>query len=195
MKYAGKPLLFLAIIWTSIGLTVLPHAANAAPDIRALRSGLWAGGVWANDDGSASACALAAQDPTDEYLIFFLWRKTGFHMMLYGENWKLNKGEEFKSRVKVDRRFDALVEANIPRTQIIDYSFGFDESAWRAIQAGNRISLEGPAGKKSFRLNGTRKAINVILDCADEYFSPNEEPKQDKVETPAVSQDSAYDTG
>ncbi len=127
--------------------------------------------------------------------MFLLWDKSGFQLMLYGENWKLNQGEEFKGRVKVDKRYDALVEANILNTQAINYVFGFEKSAWQAIQAGNKITMEGPAGKKSFRLNGTSKAINVILECADEYFSPNEEPQQDKVAARTVSPNPDYKTG
>ncbi|NOX72877.1 MAG: hypothetical protein GXP03_04415, partial [Alphaproteobacteria bacterium] len=88
--------------------------------------------------------------------------------------WSLVTGDAFQARVRIDQKFDGSITASILDSESIDYLFGYNDKARKAFQRGNRISLEGPLGKKSFQLNGTRKAVNVLQDCADEYLGRND---------------------
>jgi hypothetical protein len=128
----------------------------------------------ANDQGEADYCYLQAQKSNGEFTILMLWNSAGFHIILYNNDWSLTKGEDFQALVRIDKRFNGLIAASTNSDVSIDYVFGFDEAPRKAFQEGSRIILEGPAGKKDFRLQGTRKAVTLLLDCADEYFSTTE---------------------
>jgi len=166
---------FLATIWVSFGLAWVPNEAGAQSTLRALKSGFWEGAVRADAEGNVMFCYLLGRKNNDEFTIQLYWKADGFHVLIYSSDWDLIKGEEFKGRVRIDKKFDSMIEASVFDSESLDYVFGFNEKARKAFQSGSRIFLEGPAGERSFRLNGTRKALEVLMDCADEYFAEGHE--------------------
>lgn len=145
--------------------------------LREIKSGFWTGAARSDSQGKASYCYLQAHKTNGEFTIQLYWNAQGFHVLIFSSDWSLNKGDEFRGRVRIDSRFDELVEASIFDSESIDYVFGFDLDAINAFQAGKRITLEGPAGKKSFQLIGTRGAVDVLVDCADEFLVDENEPE------------------
>ncbi len=163
--------------WIGLGLMFAPLATYAQSTvIRTLKSGFWEGGVRANAQGKASYCYLLGQKSNDEFTIQIYWNRQGFHLLIYSKNWTLDKGHKFQGRVSIDRKFSELVDASVFDSESIDYLFGFDNNAIAAFKSGSRITMEGPAGQRTFRLNGTRKALDVLQACANEYLTPNEGP-------------------
>ena len=183
---------FLLVVCICPILMYFPQVANAQSTvIRNLKSGFWKGAVKANAQGQASYCYLLGQKSNEEFNIQLYWNRKGFHVLIYSKNWSLIEGEEFQGRVKIDRKFNELVDASVFDSESIDYLFGHNNKAIDAFQSGSRITMEGPAGERTFQLNGTRKAIDVLVDCADEYLAPDEEP--DMAQEESVAPD--YDVG
>ena len=169
-----------------------PQAVNAQSTvIRTLKSGFWEGAVKANAQGEASYCFLLGRKSNEEFTIQLYWNRKGFHVLIYNEDWSLIEGEEFKGRVRIDKKFNKMIDAIVFDSESIDYMFGFNNKAIEAFQSGSRITLEGPAGERTFRLMGTRKAVDVLVNCADEYLAPDEEPDMAQEEPTAPD----YDVG
>jgi TPR repeat protein len=156
---------------------------KASSVIKRLKSGFWEGAVKSNSRGLASYCFLSAQKQDEEFTIQLYWNSDGFHVLIFSDTWSLIEGDEFQGRVRIDSKFDGLVDASIFDSESIDYKFGFNKKARKAFQRGSRISLEGPLGKKSFQLNGTRKAVNVLQECAEEYLPAGDGPIASNVPT------------
>jgi len=178
----------------AFSLVVFPQIGAAQSDQQSLISGFWTGAYRVDAQEKPSACYLEAYQSDDKISIVLLWNHIGLHIVLHSEKWSLIDGEEYLGRVVIDKRFDKNVEAQNSSEQSIDYIFGYDEKAREAIQAGNSIAMEGPAGKVSFRLQGTRKAINVIMGCAQEYFAASQQAEP--ANTPNISDGStAFNEG
>lgn len=161
-------------ILLALSFALFPFSSEAQSTLKSFRAGHWSGGVKADEKGKAKYCYLQAQKSNDEFTILLFWNSAGFHVILYNDNWSMAEGKEFQARVRIDNRYNGLVEAKTSSDISIDYVFGYDEKARKAFQNGRRITFEGPAGKRSFRLQGTRKAVNLLQDCADEYLTTTE---------------------
>jgi TPR repeat protein len=163
--------------------SIAPQVYKASSVIKKLKSGFWEGVVKSDAQGNASYCALIAQKQDEEFTIQLYWNEDGFHVLIFSDRWSLSEGDEFQARVRIDSKFDGLIDASIFDSESIDYKFGFNEKARKAFQRGNRITLEGPLGKKIFRLNGTRKAVNVLQECAQDYLPAGDGPMATNVPT------------
>ncbi len=166
----------LPFVFRILALTLLlgvfhPLPGQAASDLRSLKSGVWVGAVRGNDQGNPTSCYLAARKNNDEFWIILKLDDAGLHVLLYNKNWTLRKGKTFRSRVVIDKHLFGKVKATIPTTTGFDFLIGNDEPSMESIQSGRHITFATPKGKKTFRLQGTRRAVNVLLDCADKYLT------------------------
>jgi len=184
---------YATVTCIAIGVLLSPFIAAAQSELKTIRSGFWKGAVKTDAQGNASYCYLLAQK-SNEFNIQIYWSREGFHVAIYSSDWALVTGEEFKGRVRIDKRFDEMVEASIVASDAITYLFGFNNNAIDAFQSGNRITMEGPAGERTFRLTGTRKAIDVLVDCADEFLATESDPESDLTPDLDVGK-SAYQNG
>jgi len=157
-----------------LALALSPLPGWAGSDLRPLKTGVWVGAVRGDDQGNATSCYLSARKSDKEFWILLKVDDSGLHIILYNETWRLNKGDTFRSRVRIDKAFDNLVDATIISTTAIDFLMGNDEPSFESVQAGRSISLETQSGVKRFKLQGTRKALNTLIDCADTYLTTTE---------------------
>jgi Sel1 repeat-containing protein len=153
-----------------------PLPGQAASDLRTLKSGVWVGAVRGDDQGNPDSCYLAARKSNNEFWIILKLDDAGLHVLLYNENWKLGKGKTFRSRVVIDKYLFGKVKATTPTATGFDFLIGNDEPSMESIRSGRRISFATPKGKKTFKLKGTRRAVNVLIDCADKYLTADADP-------------------
>jgi len=153
----------------AFGILFTPATAWPGTYLRPLQSGVWHGAVRGNEQGVASSCYLARR--TNAFWMLLKFDNQGLHIILYNENWALTPENEYQSRVVIEDTFDGLVTARIPEKTGIDFLLGNDEPTFESLQAGKRITLSTQNGDKSFGLKGTRNAVNVLIDCFDNYLS------------------------
>ncbi len=159
------------LLFALLSFLVFTTSATAGSDLRPLKSGIWQGGVKGDDNGAPLNCYLVARAKSADVYVLLIWNGLGLHIGLFNERWKLKAGDKFISRVRIDNLFDQGIEALVATPTMIDYVFGLDEPSVESVQAGNRITMQTPFGDKSFPLRGTRKAINLLMDCADSYLT------------------------
>ena len=172
-------------------LSALPSLASAEI-LRQYSAGFWAGALEADNNGKPFNCFMRAKHMRDGYFIYLRWADDGFHLTLVDSRWSHVSGTTFEARVSVDKRYDQIIKGSAIGPTLLDYPFGLQEEAWEAIAKGSQISLDSPVGKKTFPLTGTGKAIDVLMECASEYFPDSwledqVEPAPPPTETPQVS--------
>lgn len=178
---------FLAVL--SLVVLVVFSSETQAEVVAKIKAGFWEGGADADSTGKVTQCYLVAEHTTEHYNIFFRWEEDGLHLTLYKKNWTLEAGLSYRARVRIDRKFDSEIAVTHRKTNVIDFNFGRDQKAIDAIMAGSRIAVEGSAGKKSFPLSGTRKAIEKLIECADQYLEPSGPEPTDEPEVVAKPQE------
>lgn len=149
--------------------------AAMAETIKRFDAGFWQGGAQIDANGDLFDCYLRAKNLREGYAIFLRYDPQGIHLTLMDESWSLPEGDSFKGRVRIDRRFDKEIQGSVLAGSIVDYVLGYDEAAWESVRKGSAITLEGPAGTKTFPLTGTSRAMDRLFDCADEYFGNPED--------------------
>lgn len=171
---AGRRTLFPSSLCIALTLA-LAGSAGQAETVKRFDAGFWQGGAQIDSKGNLFDCYLRAQNLREGYVIFLRYDTQGVHLTLMDGDWSLPSGDSFRGRIRIDRRFDKDVAGSVLSSAIVDYAIGFDESAWEAIRKGSRITIEGPAGTKTFPLTGTSKAMDRLFDCADEYYGNPED--------------------
>ncbi len=156
----------ILLVWLAV-LAPFPATAEIA---RQYSAGFWAGALETDKSGEPFNCFMRAKHMRDGYFIFLRWAKDGFHLTLVDARWKLSSGTVFEARVKIDKRYDRTLTGSVLGPTLIDYPFGLEAEAWEAIAKGSQITVDSPTGTKSFPLTGTGKAIDVLMECASEYF-------------------------
>lgn len=177
-----KAVVFAALL---AGWSLAAHGTAQAEIIASLKSGFWEGGVDADASGKVNQCFLAAEQVDEHYYVIFRWQEDGLHLTLYREDWALEPGQTFRARVRIDRKLDVEVPGSILKANLVDYVLGLNADARNAVMAGSRMIVEGPVGERNFRLTGTRKVVETLIECADRFMEPESDEPADP--TPEVA--------
>jgi hypothetical protein len=119
-----------------------------------------------------TGCIMGATFQDGTRLSIIVTPKYEWALGLWNATWNLTKNGATNVAVYVDRQFIASGKATHMDSKIAVLPLT-GAAAFQALQLGQRLDLQVPAGNLNFALKGTGKAMYALLDCV-KTLEPNQ---------------------
>jgi hypothetical protein len=124
-------------------------------------------------ENAPTGCIMGADFQDGTRLSIIVTTKYEWALGLWNKSWKLTKDGTTDVAAYVDRQFIASGKAaHMDRSIAVLPLTG--AAAFRALQTGQRLDLQVPAGNLNFALKGTGKAMYALLDCVKTLVEPRQ---------------------
>lgn len=176
MRYCANVLIVLLIL--SFALSGTQQASAAMIEGSRISAGNWKGGAWTNDEtGRFSHCLAAADYENAETLSFSRTRNGDLVIGLSGSALQAQPGENIPVSLFVDGR-------KVADADMVGYPDRFSaitleplKSVMGPLIGGNRLTVKSGESETSYRLTGSRRALDLLDRCLQTYANAATQPR------------------
>ena len=153
------------------GVLALLISLAASGPANAFTSGVWTGGPDRDEAGRFLDCTMTAQSQAGILIAFVVSRDFDWGLALADERWTLPIGEVHDIQLKIDSLapMKAIAKMIDAHGMLVPLEKG--NLAVEALRRAKLLTIDAPAGKFSFTLDGTGEAFDALGKCVRENLA------------------------
>lgn len=152
--------------FVATALLALVCATRADAKEYAFQAGTWPGTIVYDDkSGEFQDCYITSDYKSGITLYFQIDYDQTFHIAFTHPDWRLTVGDEFKIGLAVDSLWSGTYSAYAYDTNAVDVKFELPGDLLDALRYGSVMRVNAQADSFSFRLEGTKTALQQLRQC------------------------------
>jgi hypothetical protein len=141
-------------------------AARADAKEYPFQAGTWPGAIVYDDStGAFQDCYITSDYKSGITLYFQVDYDQTFHIAFTHPDWRLTVGQEFNVGLEVDRLWSGTYRAYAYADNAVDIKFEGPGDLLEALRYGSVMRVNGQSESFSFRLEGTKTALQRLREC------------------------------
>ena len=130
------------------------------------QAGTWPGAIVYDDtSGAFQDCYITSDYKSGITLYFQIDYDQTFHVAFTHPDWRLTVGDEFNVGLEVDRLWSGTYRAYAYADNAVDIKFEAPGDLLDALRYGSVMRVNAQADSFSFRLEGTKTALQRLREC------------------------------